>query len=135
MAASAQCPIVMGIPHCDSVKKARRWLESSSIVYAFRDVRKQPLDQAEMEMLVSDIGPKDFVNRRSTSWRALGERDRAIVEAAVASPDDQVALRKLIALMTEHQTMIKRPVLLLKGQASSGFSAAEWDRHFSAKSH
>ncbi|GAA3958769.1 ArsC/Spx/MgsR family protein [Allohahella marinimesophila] len=134
MASSARGPIIMGIPNCDSVKKARRWLEGRSVDYDFRDVRQQPLSSAELASLIDQIGAAAFVNRGSSSWRALDEAARGVVETAIASPEDSAAQTALVALMAEHQTMIKRPVLVQKGRASTGFSPPGWEKMFEARS-
>ncbi|MAM88256.1 MAG: arsenate reductase [unclassified Hahellaceae] len=134
MTAPEQAPVVMGIPNCDSVKKARRWLEERSTAYEFRDVRKQPLSTEEVASLLAQTGAAAFVNRRSSSWRTLDQRARDVVETAIERQDDPAAQASLVALMTDNQTMIKRPVLVLRNRASTGFSAEGWEKTFAERS-
>ncbi len=90
-----------GIPNCDSVRKARKWLEDAKITYEFHDFRKQGLDPADLMQWVEAVGWETLLNRRGTSWRQLSEAQRADINEAQA-----------IALMLKNPTLIKRPVIV-----------------------
>ena len=105
-----------GIPNCDTVKKARAWLDARGIGYAFHDYKK---DGANPETLAawSDIaGWEALLNRRGTTFRKLPEGDKTDLDAA-----------KAIALMEAHPSAIKRPVVEYPGGLLVGFDPEEWD--------
>ncbi len=89
-----------GIKNCDTVKKARKWLDGNSIAYQFHDFRSDGLDTKLLTRLEASLGWENMLNRRSTSWRQLDDRQK-----------DDLSLDKAIALMLETPTLIKRPVL------------------------
>ena len=105
-----------GIPNCDTVKKARNWLEARKIDYAFHDYKKQGADPAKLAAWVDAKGWEVVLNRRGTTFRKLGEADKAGLDAGKAA-----------ALMVEHPSMIKRPVVEHGGTLLVGFSEAEWE--------
>ncbi len=89
-----------GIKNCDTVKKARKWLDGNSIAYQFHDFRSDGLDTKLLTRLEASLGWENMLNRRSTSWRQLDDQQK-----------DDLSLDKAIALMLETPTLIKRPVL------------------------
>jgi arsenate reductase len=99
-----------GIPNCDTVKKARRWLVDRGIAHGFHDFRKQGLDQALLESWVERLGWEVLLNRAGTTFRALPEPDRIGVDRSRAA-----------ALMLAQPAMIKRPVLVHDGGVEVGF--------------
>lgn len=101
---------LFGIKNCDTVKKARKWLDAQSIAYEFIDYRQEPLDEGTLRDWVEQTG-EQIVNKRSTTWRQLSETERS-----------DLTNDKLLALITEHVTLIKRPVLLKDEQITLGFS-------------
>ncbi|MGA0805970.1 MAG: ArsC family reductase [Pseudohongiellaceae bacterium] len=104
-----------GIPNCDSVKKARRWLEAQGIPYVFHDYRKSGIDASTLLGWSERLGYGVLLNTRGTTWRKLGDADRADVDAA-----------KAIALMLREPSLIKRPVLARDRQLLVGFDEASW---------
>lgn len=90
-----------GIPNCSTVKKARSWLESNSIAYAFHDFRKNGVTEAMLRGWLTQEPWEKLVNRAGITWRGLPD------EAKSAVRDDASA----IALMLEKPSVIKRPVL------------------------
>jgi arsenate reductase (glutaredoxin) len=113
----ASNPVVYGIPNCDTVKKARAWLDERQVAYQFHDFKKQglPLDQALGWLAAT--GWERLVNRRGPTWRKLD----AIVQAAVV--DNASAL----AVMQQNTSVIKRPVVQWPdGQITVGWDAALW---------
>ena len=103
--------IVYGIPNCDTMKKARKWLNDNGIEYRFHDYKKQGLDKTMLRTWVDDIGWETLMNRRGTAWRKLPEavRDRI---------DEDTAIR----VMLKNPSIIRRPVLESDGHRHIGFS-------------
>jgi len=99
-----------GIPNCDTVKKARVWLEQHGRAYTFHDYKKAGIDRASLERWVVEHGWETVLNRAGTTFRALPEADRAGLDADRA-----------IALMLAQPSMIKRPVLDLGDRTLVGF--------------
>jgi Spx/MgsR family transcriptional regulator len=104
-----------GIPNCDTVKKARKWLDEKGIGYAFHDYKKQGADPAKLRLWVDEAGWETVLNRRGTTFRKLDEADKADLDAA-----------KAVALMEAHPSAIKRPVVECPGGLLVGFDPAEW---------
>ena len=96
-------PITLhGIKNCDTMKKARAWLDARGIAYAFHDYKAAGIDRATLEAWVQQLGWEPLLNRAGTTFRAL--------------PDDQkqnLDATKAIALMLAQPAMIKRPVLVI----------------------
>ena len=111
--------IIYGIPNCDSVKKARKWLDSHDIDHAFVDFRQTPIEGSRLESWLSSIGPETLVNRRSTTWKSLSENDRARLISGDCA-----------ALISENITLIKRPVLEHGTTIMAGFSDATYTELF-----
>jgi len=106
---------IYGIPNCDTVKKARTWLEAKGIEHTFRDYKKEGADLVRLEKWVAEKGWEVLLNRRGTTFRALPEADKADIDAA-----------KAVRLMAAHPSAIKRPVVEHPGGLLVGFDPAEW---------
>lgn len=104
-----------GIPNCDTVKKARLWLDERAIRYAFHDYKKEGADPERLEVWVAAEGWETLLNRRGTTFRKLDEADKADIDAA-----------KAVRLMSEHPSTIKRPVVEFPGGLLVGFDPDEW---------
>jgi arsenate reductase len=104
-----------GIPNCDTVKKARAWLDGKGLDYAFHDHKKEGADPARLERWVAEKGWETVLNRRGTTFRALSEADKADLDAA-----------KAVRLMTAHPSTIKRPVVEHPGGLLVGFDPEAW---------
>jgi arsenate reductase len=112
--------ILYGIPNCDTVKKARTWLETRGIPYAFHDFKKAGLGAETVAGWLKDVDWDVLVNRKGTTWRGLDmARKEAIVDAASAA-----------ALMMETPSVIKRPVLVKDGRTHVGFADASYQHIF-----
>lgn len=111
--------ILYGIPNCDTVKKARRWLEERGIDYRFHDFRADGLTESQIKTWLKDLGVETLINKRSTSWKNLSEKERAML-------DDDKAVR----LIAENPTLIKRPLLETGKQRRVGFKADDYARLF-----
>lgn len=110
---------VYGIKNCDTVKKARKWLDARSVDYTFHDVREDGLDRAAVAGWIEELGWENLVNKRSTSWKALDQKARDNMDAEAA----------LGAVMSQ-PTLIKRPLLDTGKARYTGFSAASYERIF-----
>lgn len=107
--------ILYGIPNCDTVKKARVWLDSAQIGYAFHNYKQIGVDADRLRSWCQAAGWEQLLNRAGTTFRKLAEADRAgLVEA------------KAIAVMLANPSCIKRPVLEFPGGLLIGFKQAEW---------
>ena len=100
-----------GIKNCDTVRRARKWLDQNDYDYSFHDFRKDGLDADLMERLSAEIGWENMLNRRSTSWRQLADADRETLNETRA-----------VQLMLKHPTLIKRPVIEHGRRYTVGFS-------------
>ena len=112
-------PIVFGIPNCDTVKKARVWLDAAGVAYAFHDYKKAGVDAATLNRWADAVGWEPLLNRAGTTFRKLGDADKADIDRA-----------KAIALMTANPSMIKRPVVEGAGRLLVGFKADDWVKTF-----
>lgn len=99
-----------GIPNCDTVKKARAWLDARGTAYVFHDYKKAGIDRARLEAWVAELGWETLLNRAGTTFRKLADVDRANLDAARA-----------VQLMLAAPSMIKRPVLDTGGRRIVGF--------------
>lgn len=109
-----------GIPNCDTVKKARSWLDANGIEYAFHDFKKNGITHALIAGWLRELPWDVLLNRKGTTWRKLDDGQKAgIVDAAGAT-----------ALMLASPSVIKRPVLAGAGKTSVGFSADLYQQIF-----
>mgnify|MGYP001818547157 FL=1 len=104
-----------GIRNCDTVRKARRWLDDHGVEYRFHDFRKDGLDDEHLHDWMQRLGWERLLNRRGTSWRSLPETVREGI-------DEQAA----IAIMKANPAVIKRPLLDTGRQLQLGFSAEDY---------
>ncbi len=104
-----------GIKNCDTVRKARRWLEQHAIDYRFHDLRDDGLTRARLTAWVKELGWETLLNRRSTSWRQLPAAQRDGLDRATA-----------MELMLDHPTLIKRPVLEIDKRYYLGFKEDQY---------
>jgi arsenate reductase len=108
-----------GIPNCDTIKKARTWLDGHKIEYAFHDYKKAGIDKTLLEDWVKQVGWETLLNRAGTTFRKLPDADK-----------DGLTGKKAIALMLAQPSMIKRPVLERKGKITVGFKPDEYAKLF-----
>ncbi|ALH79087.1 ArsC family reductase [Sphingopyxis macrogoltabida] len=113
--------ILYGIPNCDTVKKARRWLDEQGVAHRFHDFRKDGLDPGRLQGWIDALGWEKLLNRSGTTFRKLPDAQKDGLDAAKAK-----------ALMLEQPAMIRRPVLEAGGDVSVGFSADDWQSRFAA---
>lgn len=104
-----------GIPNCDTVKKARAWLDAGGIAYEFHDYKKEGADPARLADWAGKAGWALLLNTRGTTFRQLPEIDRA-----------GLAKERALALMAAHPSLIKRPVAEHPGGLLVGFDPDRW---------
>jgi Spx/MgsR family transcriptional regulator len=104
-----------GIPNCDTVKKARTWLEANGIAYVLHDYKKEGADAARLARWAGMVGWEKLLNRAGTTFRKLDEADKAGIDEA-----------KAIRLMAANPSLIKRPVVEVPGGILVGFKADDW---------
>lgn len=104
-------PTLYGIKNCDTIKKARAYLEANKIEYHFHDYRIDGADAALIQHFIDQRGVDAILNQRSTSWRQLTEQQKSDL-----NPE------KVLQLLLEVPTLIKRPILDCGEQLLVGFS-------------
>jgi len=103
--------IMYGIKNCDTIKKARKFLESNNIDYQFHDFREDGLNPVQLRAWISELGWEKVINKRSTTWRNLPDESKE-------NMDENLAL----VIAEDQPTIIKRPVLELPDKVMIGFS-------------
>jgi len=112
---------VYGIPNCNTVKKARTWLEEHGQDYEFHDYKKQGVPEALMKKLLKTYGHETLINRNGPTWRKLPDDVKAsVVDAASALP-----------VMQANSSAIKRPIVEHDGRYLFGFKEADYEEFFS----
>lgn len=102
---------IFGIKNCDTMKKARQWLDMKGISYVFHDYKTEGVDRAHLDRWVRELGWETVLNRAGTTFRKLDEADKQELDA-----------NKAVALMQAQPSMIKRPILDLgDGRLLAGF--------------
>jgi arsenate reductase len=109
-----------GIANCDTVKKARAWLENNGVQFEFHDFKKHGVTQALLASWLKQVSWEVLVNRKGVTWRKLSDEEKARVK------DDTSA----IALMLEKNSVIKRPVLELNHKIYLGFDETHYGSLF-----
>lgn len=105
---------VFGIKQCDTVKKACRWLDEHNETYVFHDFRVDGVNAQQVGSWLKAEGPDKLINKRSTTFRQLDEATRKLLDT---DP---------VAVLLEHPTLIKRPVIEHNNRVSVGFSDAQF---------
>jgi arsenate reductase (glutaredoxin) len=106
---------IFGIPNCDTVKKARVWLDAHGVAYAFHDYKKVGADAARLARWIDAAGLDRVLNRAGTTFRKLSDAEKADIDAD-----------KAVALMVAQPSLIKRPVVEYPGGLLVGFKDTEW---------
>lgn len=101
---------IYGIPNCDTMKKARSWLNDNNIEYTFHDYKKAGVPEKELKKWIKQLGWEALLNTRGTTWRKLDESVRKNVNEKSA-----------IQIMLDNPSIIKRPVLDVDGNITVGF--------------
>jgi len=105
-----------GIPNCDTIKKAKKWLAEHDIDYVFHDYKKEGVDAVLLQAWCVQVGWEVLLNKRGTTWRKLPDEDK-----------NEINESKVQTLLIEHSSMIKRPVMLCGEHIEVGFSSAAYE--------
>lgn len=104
-----------GIRNCDTVKKARKWLDDNGIAYEFHDFKKDGLTSEQLSQWEQAIGWETLINKRGTTWRKLPDELR-----------DTISAQSAHQIMLENTSIIKRPVVERGDEVTVGFNADQW---------
>ncbi|CAI8170546.1 MAG: Regulatory protein MgsR [Cellvibrionales bacterium UBA7375] len=104
--------IIYGISNCDTVKKAKNWLDSHNIDYQFHDFRKDGINKDIINVWLNTVAWDKILNKRSTSWRNLD-----------ASTQQAINATNVVDLLIENPTLIKRPVMDVNDIITVGFNS------------
>lgn len=104
-----------GIPNCDTVKKARAFLQKRQVAYRFHDYKKEGIDIKTLQRWCKQLGYEALLNQRGTTWRKLSDAERADINES-----------KAISLMQANPSLIKRPVLVDNDTLLAGFNESLW---------
>ena len=110
-----------GIPNCDTVKKSRNWLDAKGLECAFHDYKKEGADPEKLEAWIAAKGIETVLNKRGTTYRKLTDAEKA----------DAADSHKAVALLVQHPSMIKRPVVEHGSTILVGFKEDEWSANLS----
>ena len=113
---------IYGIKNCDTMKKARAWLDKRGVDYAFHDYKSEGIDRPKLEGWAREAGWETLLNRVGTTFRKLPDKDKA-----------DLTEKRAIALMLAQPSMIKRPVLEGRGRLLVGFKPEDYAKAFAAR--
>ena len=108
---------IYGIKNCDTMKKARAWLDARGVAYDFHDYKTAGVERERLERWAGEVGWETLLNRAGTTFRKLPERDK-----------DGLTERKALGLMLAQPSMIKRPVLDVGGRLLVGFAPDQYEK-------
>ncbi len=111
--------VIYGIRNCDTMKKARAWLDRKGVAYAFHDYKAAGVARGQLEGWAGTVGWEVLLNRAGTTFRKLSDKDK-----------EGLSEKKAIALMLAQPSMIKRPVLEAGGKLLVGFKPEQYEKAF-----
>ncbi|MEJ2375803.1 MAG: ArsC family reductase [Pseudolabrys sp.] len=118
----AKSTTLYGIENCDTMKKARAWLDKRGVDYAFHDYKSTGVDKEKLEKWAKKAGWETLINRAGLTFKKLPDKDK-----------QSLTENKAIALMLKQPSMIKRPVIELSGgRLLVGFTREQYDKAFAA---
>lgn len=106
---------IYGIKACDTMKKARSWLDANGVAHGLHDYKAQGIDEATLRRWIAQVGWERLLNRAGTTFRKLPEAERQDLDA-----------QRAVCLMLAQPSMIKRPVLVIDGDILVGFDPAAY---------
>ena len=112
-----------GIKNCDTVKKAKKWLEDNNVTYTFHDFRADGLTAMQIDEWLGAIDIDQLINKRSTTWKQLSEPQRKHIE--------NHNLDVIRSILMEQPTLIKRPLLDTRNEYHVGFKVQDYTSIFS----
>jgi arsenate reductase len=110
---------IYGIKNCDTMKKARAWLDARGVEYIFHDYKSEGISKSKLDAWAKEVGWEVLLNRAGTTFRALSDKDK-----------EGITEKKAVALMAAQPSMIKRPVLELGGKILVGFKPDVYEAAF-----
>jgi arsenate reductase len=110
---------IYGIKNCDTMKKARAWLDKRGVGYRFHDYKTEGVAKSDLEKWAKQAGWEVLLNRAGTTFRKLADKDK-----------ENVTEKKALALMRDQPSMIKRPVLDVGGKITVGFKPEIYEKLF-----
>ena len=110
---------IYGIKNCDTMKKARAWLDGHKIAHTFHDYKASGIDKPTLDGWVKKVGWEILLNRAGTTFKTLPDADK-----------QGITEKRAIALMLAQPSMIKRPVLEAKGKLTVGFKPEDYEKLF-----
>ena len=113
----ARSVTIYGNKNCDTMKKARAWLDKRGVAYAFHDYKTEGIEKSELERWAKAVGWETLLNRAGTTFRKLPDKDK-----------EGITEKSAIALMLAQPSMIKRPVLDVGGRLTVGFKPEVYER-------
>ena len=108
---------IYGIRNCDTMKKARAWLDKRGVTYAFHDYKTEGIEKARLEAWAKAVGWEVLLNKAGTTFRKLPDKDR-----------EGITEKKAITLMLAQPSLIKRPVLDVGGKLTVGFKPEIYEK-------
>ncbi|MFV2055853.1 MAG: ArsC family reductase [Thiohalomonadales bacterium] len=111
--------VLYGIKNCDTVKKARKWLDKRQVKYSFHDFRTDGIDEKLLETWIKYFGWENVINTNSSTYRQLPEWQK-----------DLLSEETVLGIMLEHPTIIKRPVIKKGRVFEIGFSEEKYNELF-----
>lgn len=114
--------ILYGITNCDTIKKARQWLDSHDVAYQYHDLKHEGIDRPTLDHWIGKVGLEKLVNRRGTTWCRLSDSEKE-------SLDDNA----LIGMICQYPTLIKRPVIDTGSHILVGFDHNKYQHAFTNK--
>jgi arsenate reductase (glutaredoxin) len=111
MMAKTKAVTIYGIKNCDTMKKARAWLDAQGVAYTFHDYKISGIDRGRLETWAREVGWETLLNRAGTTFRKLPDKDK-----------ENLTEKKALALMLDQPSMVKRPVLDLGSRRLVGFT-------------
>ena len=112
-------PMLFGIPNCDTVRKARKWLDEQGLTHEFVDLRVNRPSVKKISEWLSAVGSERLINRRSTTFKQLSQGDKVALEGG-----------NTVSVLRAQPTLIKRPVLEWNNSVSVGFKAEDYAKLF-----
>lgn len=106
-----------GIKNCDTVKKARKWLDKHKVDYQFHDFREDGLNTEQVKQWAEELGWETLINKRSTTWKTLGESVKVLLNNET-----------VVEVIMESPTLIKRPLLDNGKSRTVGFKIPEYEQ-------
>lgn len=121
--------ILFGISNCDTVKKAKKWLENNAVDFSFHDLRKDGLTEKHLSNWLKDNGLDVLINKRSTTWKNLSDEQKSLINSVIEDSNTSRLNKSVTSILLNNPTLIKRPILTNKHVCLVGFKESEYIQH------